>query len=392
MTTSLPRRAERPLRVLIAYSYSMHYRRGVFEALLAMPDLDVTIAAGRTPSGNQGRGSAQVAPINPTDLPAMQWHQTWSLGSLRFQPGLLRRSLSSRYDLVIWDPSMHCLTMWASAAVLRARGRTVLFWGLGWTHTHGVIKEKLKVGGFRLAHAFLTYGQRSAERAEAGGYPPGRLYIVGNSISDSPGAEAVAARGLPAPDPLVLGLALRLTDRKRVDLLIRAVASLGRRGERTRAIVVGDGPARAELEALRDQLGADVIFTGSLYDDAAIARFYEQIHLTVIPGHAGLTVTSSLMHGRPVITHDNPDHHAAEWEAIRDGVTGAFFAEGDEDDLVRAIMGLRDRLVVGPEARREIAAQCRADYLQHGEPSAHAARIVAAAQDVIVQRFQLASP
>ncbi|MGB5952350.1 MAG: hypothetical protein WBG57_07540, partial [Ornithinimicrobium sp.] len=187
MTAYLPHRVEGPLRVLIAYSYSVHYRRGVFEALLARPDLDVTIAAGRSVRG--GPRAAAVAPIEAADLPAMQWHRTWALGPLRFQPGLLRRSLSSRYDVVIWDPSMHCLTMWASSAVLRARGRTVLYWGLGWTRTHGAIKERLKVDGFRLAHAFLTYGQRSADLARTAGYPAQRLYVIGNSIRDSPHAE-----------------------------------------------------------------------------------------------------------------------------------------------------------------------------------------------------------
>ncbi len=384
--------AEGPLRVLIAYSYSAHYRRGVFEELLAMPGLDVTIAAGHSAKHGSGHPNTEVAPIDPADLPAMQWHRTWSLGPLRFQPGLLRRSLSSRYDVVIWDPSMHCVAMWLSSCVLRARGRTLIFWGLGWTRTHDAVKERLKVQGFRLAHAFLTYGERSAALARAAGYPAARLYVVGNSVRDSAAAERVAAQGLPEPAPLVLGVALRLTERKRVDLLIRAVAALGEQGVPTRAIVVGDGPARAGLEELRDELGVDVTFTGEMYDEEDIARFYSQVHLTVIPGHAGLTVTSSLMHGRPVITHNSFDGHASEWEALREGVSGAFFTEGDERELVATIITMREQMTGNAEARREIARQCRADYDRHGSPQAHAARIVDATQDVIVQQFQRAAP
>lgn len=391
MTTYLPHRAEGPLRVLIAYSYSSHYRLGVFEALLATPDLDVTIAAGRTVAGGRS-ATAGVAPIPDAQLPAMQWHRTWALGPLRFHPGLLRRSLSSRYDVVIWDPSLHCLTVWVSSAVLRARGRTLLYWGLGWTRTHGALKERLKVGVFRLAHAFLTYGERSAELARAAGYPAGSLYVVGNSTGDSAPARRVAEQGLPDSEPLVLGLALRLTDRKRVDLLIRAVAALNDQGVRTRAVIVGDGPARPDLEALREELQADVTFTGALYDEEDIAGFYSQVHLTVIPGHAGLTVTSSLMHGRPVITHDNVEHHAAEWEAIRDGISGRFFAEGDVSSLLAAILAMREQMTSSPAARLTMARESRADYLRHGDPAAHAARVIAAVEDVIVQRFQLASP
>lgn len=377
------------LRVLFAYSYSMHYRLGVFRALLEQPGVDVTVAAGRTPDPSRRTRSranadvAPIAPIDPSDLPDLQWHHTIRVGPVRFQPGLLRRSLSSRYDVVVWDPSIHCATVWLSSAIIRARQQTLVYWGLGWTAAHGPVKERLKVTGFRLAHGFATYDTRSAELAVAAGYPPRRLHVVGNSVIDSAQARAVAASGMPSPEPLVLGVALRLTPRKKVDLLLRAVASLNATGVAARAIVVGDGP---ELPALRDlaaELGVEVDFTGALYDVADVAEFYRQIHLTVIPGHAGLTVLASLMHGRPVITHDNPDHHAAEWEAIRDGVSGRLFVEDDLDDLVASILAVRDQVAADPAG---MAQECRADYLEHGAPDAHAKRIIAAVRAVIADR------
>ncbi|MBA2695727.1 MAG: hypothetical protein H0U62_07775 [Actinobacteria bacterium] len=116
--TSLP-------RVLIAYSYSMHYRLGVFRALLESPDADVTIAVGETVAAHAAQ---LVEPIEPSALPEMQVHRTRAWRSLRWQPTRLRESLSPRYDVVIWDPSMHCLTMWASSVLLRARGRTLIYW------------------------------------------------------------------------------------------------------------------------------------------------------------------------------------------------------------------------------------------------------------------------
>ena len=376
------------LRVLIAYSYSMHYRLGVFRALLDQPDVDVTIAAGTSPvpSRRTSRASSQVAPIDPADLPELQWHQTLSLGPLRFHPGLLRRSLSSRYDVVVWDPSMHCLTMWLSSAVVRARGQSLLYWGLGWTKRHGQVKERLKVAGFRLAHGFVTYGRHSAELAARAGYPASRLYVVGNSLPDSRPAQEVAAAGLTEPSPLVLGVALRLTSRKRVDLLLDAVAALNAAGLPTRAIIVGDGEQLESLRGQAGELGIDATFTGAIYDEHALAAYYEQIHITVIPGHAGLTVLGSLMHGRPVVTHDNPDHHAAEWEAIRPRISGAFFSEGDLDALVGAILQVREGLTGGAEERRAVAAACREDYLEHGSPQAHARKIIDSVMDVVAKR------
>ncbi len=375
------------LRVLVAYSYSMHYRLGVFRSLLVHPDVDVTVAAGITPRRESPSvATSGVAPIQPEDLPELQWHRTLSVGWLRFQPGLLRRSLSSRYDVVIWDPSMHCLTTWLSSAVIRARGQTLLFWGLGWTKQHSRAKEQRKVAVFRLAHAFMTYGARSARLGAEAGYPADRLYVVGNSLPDQESAREVAASAMPPESPLMLGVALRLTRRKRVDLLIRAVAALNAQGVPARAVIVGEGPERASLQTLAEELGADVDFIGALYAPEQISAYYRRIHLTVIPGHAGLTVIQSLMHGRPVVTHDNPGNHADEWTAIRAGVSGAFFAEEDLDSLVDTIVRVRERLLGGPDERLAAASACREDYREHGSPQAHAQRIIDAVNDVATRR------
>ncbi len=375
-----------PLRVLIAYSYSMHYRLGVFAALLEEPRIEATLAAGRTP----GAGRNTVSPVDEADLPALQWHRTHSLGPLRWQPSLLRQSLSRRYDVVLWDPSIYSVTMWLSAALLRAQGRTVLFWGLGWTKTHGRFKERIKVVAFRLAHGFLTYGPRSGELAVAAGYPPSRLRVIGNSISDTAPARAAIARGMPNLDPLVLGAALRLTPRKRVDLLIRAVAALRKHDINARAIIVGDGECAEELRSLAAELDADIEFLGPLYAADEIAAYYKRIHVTVIPGAAGLTITSSLMHGRPVITHSNAANHGAEWEQMEPGISGAFYDEGDLDSLVQTILDVRDQLGAAPGASTKVAEQCRAAYLEHGDPTAHARRIVDAVLEFADSRGQLA--
>ncbi|MBA2696439.1 MAG: glycosyltransferase family 4 protein [Actinobacteria bacterium] len=362
-----------PPRVLIAYSYSMHYRLGVFRALLEASEADVTIAVGETVAAHAAQ---LVQPIDPAELPEMQVHRTQAWRSLRWQPTLLRESLSPRYDVVIWDPSLHCLTMWASSVLLRARGRTLLYWGLGWTRSHGRVKEQAKVWGFRLAHAFLTYGHRSRQRAVAAGYPADRLYVVGNSIVDTPQAAVVAREEMLPAQPLVLGTSVRLSARKRVDLLIEAAAVLQRSGTAVRVRIVGDGPERAGLEHLAARRGVEVDFLGPLYEPDAIADFYRSIHLTVLPGHAGLTVLQSLMHGRPVVTHDDPDHHAAEWEALEDGVTGAFFPPGDVAELVAAIQTVAGWVRTRNASLREA---CRAAYLAVGSPAAHAHRVLDAA-------------
>lgn len=371
-------------RVLVAYSYSSHYRLGVWRALQADGSAQVSIAVGETVAAH----AAQLTePISPADLPGMTVHRTYAVRSLRWQPGLLRQSLSSDYDVVVWDPSMHCLTMWVSSLVLRARRRTLVYWALGWTRRHGRIKW-VKVRAFRLADVFLTYGERSAQLGVAAGYPAGRITAVGNSLVDSPQAVSVAEAPLAplAPlEPLVLGVSARLTARKRVDLLLDAAVVLQGSGQDVLVRVVGEGPERERLEAFAQRAGVRADFLGALYDDESIAAYYRSIHMTVLPGHAGLTVIQSLMHGRPVVTHNDPDHHVAEWEVLEEGATGAFFRQGQVQDLVRAVTEVADRLRAD---ERGVRGACRAAYVEHGTPEAHAGRILEAVHRAVRRRLK----
>lgn len=370
MTGSQVRDGGAPLRVLIASSYSSHYRLGVWRALLDDESVQVSIAVGETVAAH----AVQLTePISPTDLPQMTVHRTYALRSLRWQPGLLRQSLSGDYDVVVWDPSMHCMTMWVSSVVLRARGTTLAYWALGWTRPHGRIKEWAKVRAFRLANVFLTYGDRSAELGVAAGYPADRITAIGNSLIDSVGARSVATATMAPPEPLVLGVSARLTARKRVDLLIEAAAVLQRHGRDVLVRVVGEGPERVHLEAHAKAKGVKAYFLGALYDPAAIADFYRTLHMTVLPGHAGLSVIQSLMHGRPVITHDDPHHHASEWEILDHGATGALYGRGDLADLVRAIEQIATQIYVDEATVRQ---RCRARYDEHGTPRTHARRLL----------------
>jgi glycosyltransferase involved in cell wall biosynthesis len=95
----------------------------------------------------------------------------------------------------------------------------------------------------------------------------------------------------------------RLTTQKRVDLALRALPRLGNRD--LRLTVVGDGPERARLESLRDQLGlgARVTFLGAV-SPAQVAKVLGTADLAVFPARNegfGLAAAESLMAGVPVV-------------------------------------------------------------------------------------------
>ncbi len=99
----------------------------------------------------------------------------------------------------------------------------------------------------------------------------------------------------------------RLTGQKRIDLAIRAVAllppSLGA------FTIIGDGPERSRLEALRDDLGlgARVRFLGA-QPPARVAEMLATADLALFPARNegfGLAAAESLMCGVPVVACDD---------------------------------------------------------------------------------------
>jgi glycosyltransferase involved in cell wall biosynthesis len=97
----------------------------------------------------------------------------------------------------------------------------------------------------------------------------------------------------------------RLTDQKRVELVIEAAALLRESGTPLPLRIVGDGPARARLEALVVARGMNDIvdFVGAVPPDA-IPGFLATADVMVMPAHRegmGLAAAEALIQGVPVV-------------------------------------------------------------------------------------------
>jgi glycosyltransferase involved in cell wall biosynthesis len=97
----------------------------------------------------------------------------------------------------------------------------------------------------------------------------------------------------------------RLTEQKRLHLLIAAIATLKGRGIALRCTIVGDGPARVSLEQQARREGVDqlVEFAGQLPFPDVLARL-QHADVAVLPARAegfGLSAAEALMAGVPIV-------------------------------------------------------------------------------------------
>lgn len=153
-----------------------------------------------------------------------------------------------------------------------------------------------------------------------------------------------------AQRPIVLYVG-RLSSEKNLRALVAARDMLTHAG--AHLVMVGDGPARRELE--HELAGARVTFTGYLHD-TALAEAYASADLFAFPSLTetyGQVVTEALASGVPVVAF------AAEGvrDLVRNGQTGLLVRSGGHEAFADAIRSLLD----DTERRARFGRTARAD-------------------------------
>jgi glycosyltransferase involved in cell wall biosynthesis len=182
----------------------------------------------------------------------------------------------------------------------------------------------------------------------------------------------------------VLLYAGRLAKEKRLDMLLRSVASLGR-GRAFHLCVAGGGPMQEELRGLTDELGiADRVSFCGWVEHEKLSDYYAAADVFVFPSPAdamGIVLVEAMSVGLPCVAVDK----YGPSEVVIDGLTG-FLTPFDERDFSEAVR----RLLDNPSLRQRMAAAARI-RARDFDPDTTTARLVQVYQDVIAEREQLRS-
>ncbi len=192
------------------------------------------------------------------------------------------------------------------------------------------------------------------------GVPGDRIVVIPNGINEahfavSPAPTlARAERGLA--DKLVLGFTGFVRDWHGVDRVIRWMASAAAPAN-AHLLIVGDGPVRAELEALAQQLdlAGRVTFTGVIHRDQVpgwVAAFDIALQPAVVAYASPLKLMEYLVMGKAIIAPRTPNL----LEVLADGDNALMFDGDDPHGLETALTRLcadatlRERLAQGARA------------------------------------------
>lgn len=326
-------------KICLIYNFAQHYRTSIFKLIdqeyecefifgdryLNVKKMDYSLLKGKV-----------------TEVP------TKKIGSCLYRPGI-QKLLWKDYDAYILLGETHALSTWLFC--IRARlfypGKKVYFWSHGWYGKETKAERVVKKLFFKFPNGGLfLYGNYARELMIKEGFNPDKLYVIHNSLAYD---EQVAVRQQLSPTPIYqnhfsndnpnLIFVGRLTIIKKLDMAIKAVAQLKKKGLNYNMTFIGGGDVQSELEALSRKLGIidNVWFYGPCYDERALGEMIFNADLCVSPGNIGLTAMHTLVFGTPAITHSDFPYQMPEFEAIREGKTGTFFKNGDVNSLADGI-------------------------------------------------------
>ncbi len=150
----------------------------------------------------------------------------------------------------------------------------------------------------------------------------------------------------------------RVAREKRVEMLADSLQGL----ENVRLVVVGDGPARAELQQRMEKMGLSAHFTGYLKGHD-LATAYASADMFVFPSDTdtfGQVVQEAMASGLPVVGARS----GGTLDLVRDGKTGRLFEPGVASDMRSKIR----HLLTDPDNRRAMGQAGRTAAEQRSWP------------------------
>lgn len=250
------------------------------------------------------------------------------------------------YDVVVNDMGILCTTSWLLLLKAKFRRQKIYHWDHGWYGREGWMKKWMKRMYFALSDGAFIYGYYAKKLMIRNGFNGSKLHVVHNSLDYDTqkllrkklGKSSVYFDHFGNNCPVLMMIG-RLNLRKKMDMLLKAVALLANQGKSFNIVLIGDGEGRLPLEQLAKDLGLSeqIWFYGACYDEKINAELIYNSDMCVVPGDIGLTAMHAMMFGTPCITHDYYPNQGPEFEAIQEGMTGSFFKHNDISSLANCI-------------------------------------------------------
>lgn len=271
---------------------------------------------------------------------------------LNVEFGVIRHLLKLRkrgsYYVLLSNPNI--ISSWLYAIAGKFIGYKVIFWGHGLLKKDKGMKGVLRKIYYKIPDKHWLYGNNGKELLIEQGVDGNKIDVIYNSLDYSkqkkyrelytPDRESIRRELGYNDNDFVIIVIGRLLKKLRIEQLIEFAS----KSDNLNVLIIGDGPERDNLHRLSKEIGFEdkVVFTGSVYDEELLGKYYIASDSSIIFGTVGLAAIHSMAYGVPVITHSDIESHCPEVEAIKEGVTGEFFNINELKTLELAIKRIKE--------------------------------------------------
>ncbi len=274
--------------------------------------------------------------------------QRTTLTSLKYALAVLTLPFN-KFDIILVDniPYIHLflLILWTKIISKKVIITWHEYWGKYWQpyikNWTWFIYYNIEILAAQLGNKVISVSEFTAEKLGKSRRKPDEIEIVSNGINLSY-ISSLTHPGISDKPPLIY--AGRLIKEKRVDLLLKAVATFTKKYDYQGVIlqIIGEGNTRDELESMAQKIGIleQVKFRGKLDTIEEVWQEISQAKIAIQPSLRegfGIFPLEAMALGIPVIYCHSQE--SAVKEIVRDGIEG-IAVNPDEIDLSEAIAQL----------------------------------------------------
>lgn len=329
----------RNTKICLIYNFAQHYRTSIF--VLMDKELPIEFVFGNKYLDVKKIDYSLLKNFKKEVENKIIFHKP-----IYYQTGVLGL-LRENYSTYLILGEIFCVSTWLMLFLSKLYKKRIFFWSHGYYGRESKIRIIFNKLFYSAADGIFLYGNYAKELMIKEGIKHEKLHVIYNSLNYD---KQISIRKNLRPSGIFkkkfnnnyLNLIFigRLTEIKRLDLLIYALKKLKSESNYFNTTLIGDGEKRKALKQLAKEhdLEESIWFYGPCYDEIELSELIYNADLCVSPGNVGLTAIHTMTYGTPVITHNDFSYQMPEFEAILDGVTGTFFNNGDYISLANSVI------------------------------------------------------
>lgn len=302
--------------------------------------------------------------------------------------------LSSKYDLRVIPRLTELFAMREIDAVVTVGAGDKMFWGrlcawlagvpvvasaihsTGWPDSINWLNRRLTSITDRFIGVAAPHGKHLVD---VEGFPQQKVTVIPNGIdtdrfvANSQTREQIRREWGVSEETAVCGIVAALRPEKDHPLFLKAAARVVQQAPKSHFVIVGDGPERPAIEALRDKLGLQnhVTMTGSRSDIPELLSAMDCFALTSKNEASPVSILEAMSTELPVIA----PRVGSIPDAVDDGTNGLLVTASSLEETAAAMVTL-----MGDAAKRaEMGKAAREKVLRYGSLDA----MVSGYQDLI---------